>query len=171
MEAAIGVVSLILRLVKFLGLNDAERHAERFGERAGLLHVAPGKARRVRQHSQHAIAKHAMRSGGKKCRIDSAGVGDHDTAELAQTVFKRAQLGLSKIVLRNSGMRSGCHGCDYTCSIMRSFAWTRTAYVRNAADIVPKPFNLRTITLAATMRYTPDDSNFMEVPPCVFRQY
>ncbi len=91
MKAAVGVVALVFGLVQLFGLNDAQRDVVRSGEGPGLVHVAAGKAWRVGQNGQHAVAENAMRGGGEISRIDAAGVGHHDAAERAQAIFECVQ--------------------------------------------------------------------------------
>lgn len=92
-EAAVGVVALVLGLGELFGLDDAQRNAVVFGEGFGLLHVAAGEAGRIGKDGEHAVAEDVVCRGGEKGRIHSAGVGDHDAAEGAKAVFEGMQLG------------------------------------------------------------------------------
>ncbi len=60
MEAAVGIVALVLGLVQFFGLDDAQRDTMRFSECSRLLHIPAREAWRVSEHGQHAVAQNAM---------------------------------------------------------------------------------------------------------------
>ena len=117
MEAAVGVVARILGPVQFFGGDDVQRHLERAGKGAGLLHVAPGQAGRIGQHGQHPRAQHAMRRGGQKRGVHAAGVSHHQASQLLQPRLQGVQLcsrtlrSLSFSLIRLWGRR---HETDYT---------------------------------------------------------
>src|SRR5262249_22199058 len=92
MEAAIGVVALVLGLVEFVSLDNAERNSLLFGKGLRLFHVAAGKAGRVGEDSEHAAAEDTVGHGSKERGIDSTGVGTDEAAERAQPLFEGAKL-------------------------------------------------------------------------------
>ena len=92
MKAAIGVVTLVFRIVEFRGLDNSKRDTLRFSECSGLFHVTSGEAGRIGQDSKHAIAEYTMGYGGEKSGIDASGIGNHHRAERTQTIFERSQL-------------------------------------------------------------------------------
>ena len=90
-EAAIGIIALVLGIFEFFGLDDAQGNAVRLCKGLGLLHVAAGETWRVGEDGEHAVAEDAVGYGGQEGRIDSARVGNHQRAERAQAIFKRVQ--------------------------------------------------------------------------------
>lgn len=91
-KAAIGVVALILRAVQLLGGNDVQGDLLRESKVPGLMQIAPGKAGRIGQHGEHFVAQNAMGRGSQKCRINAAGIGNHEPFQRAQLAFKGEQL-------------------------------------------------------------------------------
>ena len=107
MEAAIGVVALVVGLVKFLGLDDLQGNLLVVGKGCGLLKVATGQRGRIGQDGEHFVAEDAVRGGGEIRRVDPAGVGDHQGAQLLEASLEGLELGKG---FRSAGGSEGLAG-------------------------------------------------------------
>jgi hypothetical protein len=97
MEAAVEVVAGILGAVELFGGDDVEGHAETVGEGAGCIEVAAGQRGRICDDGDHAGAEKTVRGGRQISRVDATGVGDHEAAQLNQTLLESLEFGRRKI--------------------------------------------------------------------------
>ena len=91
-EAAVGVVALVVGALQFAGLDNAQRNLLLARKGLGLFQVSPRQTGRVGQHGQHTAAQNAMRRGRQVRGVHAAGVGHHQAAQLSQALFQGAQL-------------------------------------------------------------------------------
>ena len=85
MEAASGIVALVVGVVELVGLQDLHGNFVLGGEGERGGEFSAGKRGGVGDDGEHFLAEGLMRDVGEVSGVGAAGVGDQDAAQLLQS--------------------------------------------------------------------------------------
>ena len=83
-EAAVGVVALVIGIFELVGLEDLRGDVVRGGEGEGGGEFGPGEGGGIGDDRSHLFAEHLVGRVGEIGGVGAAGVGDEDAAQFMQ---------------------------------------------------------------------------------------
>ena len=89
-EAALGVVALVVGVVQLFGVEDLEGDVVLGGEGEGGGEFGAGEGGGVGDDGEHVVAEGLVGGVGEVGGVGASGVGDHDAAEVAEGALKKS---------------------------------------------------------------------------------